>query len=243
MTTLFTARRTQADGTNGPRHHIVGMFLVSLNVGTKFQVDMFAIVKVFAIEEVSWGERLRHTIRGQEGIQPKHRIGHKMNNHEARDSFKSEQVVTTPGMVFGHVNVTLNFLDVFILSTKVETDVPKAHLKGLKLGVGKSGCNAEAMVVIGLNHMSEGSSHSWNLTAWERFHCTKVKSMRDSDQEGKFIDKHEVMARTTFWKCSRMLGGMPSILPSTGTLLCFSILPFRAPRFGPKMCSVAAMSV
>ena len=91
MAALFIARETQADSTNGPRHHIVGMFLMSLNVvGTEFQADMFVIVKVFAGEEVSWGERLRHTIRGWEGIQPKHRIGYNMNKHYARDSFKRE---------------------------------------------------------------------------------------------------------------------------------------------------------
>ena len=66
------------------------MFLMSLNVGTKFQANMFAIVKVFASEEVSWGERLRDTIRRQEGIQPKHHIGHKMNKHEVRDPFERE---------------------------------------------------------------------------------------------------------------------------------------------------------
>ena len=90
MTALFIARGTKANGTDCPRHHIVGMFLMSLNISTEFQVDMFVIVKVFASEEVSWGERLRHTIRGREGIQPQHCIGHKMNKHDARDSFKRE---------------------------------------------------------------------------------------------------------------------------------------------------------
>ena len=88
MAALFIARGTQADGTDGPRHHIVGMFLMSLNVGTEFQAYMFLIIKVFSGQEVAWGERLRHTIRGWEGIQPEHGIAHKVNKHGARDAFK-----------------------------------------------------------------------------------------------------------------------------------------------------------
>ena len=174
------------------------MFLMSLNIGTKFQLDMFPIIKVFPSEEVSRGERLRHTIRGQEGIQPKHCIAHKMNKHDARAAFERKRVVSTLGKVFHLVNVMLNFRDVFILSAEVETDVPKGCLKGLKLGIGKSSCNAEAMPMIGLDHMSEGSSHSWNLMVQERFDSAKVKAVRDSDKEGKFIDKHQVIGQDNF---------------------------------------------
>ena len=109
-------------------------------------------------------------------------------------------------MVFDHVNVTLDFRDVFVLSTKVKTDVPKAHLKGLKLRVSKSGHNAEATVAIGLNHAGEGSSHSGNLTVQKRFDSTKVKSVRDSDQEGKFIDKHQVDGQDNFLEVFKNAG-------------------------------------
>jgi hypothetical protein len=50
-------------------------------------------------------------------------------------------------------------------------------------------------------------------------------------------------ASTTCWYHSRMLGGMPLIPLEMGTLLYLVVLPFRAPRFGPKICSAAVMSV
>ena len=49
------------------------------------------LVKVFAGEEVSQRERLRHTIRGWEGIQPKHWcIDHETNKHYAGDLFEGK---------------------------------------------------------------------------------------------------------------------------------------------------------
>ena len=137
-------------------------------------------------------------------------------------------------MVFDHVNVTLDFRDVFVLSTKVKTDVPKAHLKGLKLRVSKSGHNAEATVAIGLNHAGEGSSHSGNLTVQKRFDSTKVKSVRDSDQEWKFIDKHQVNGQDNFLKVFENAGRHAVNLTTNRHTPVLRHLPFKGTRFGPK---------
>ena len=64
------------------------MFLMGLNICTKFVMNMFAIIEVFASYEVPQGERVRDAVRRWEGIQPKHCISDKMNNHEARNLFK-----------------------------------------------------------------------------------------------------------------------------------------------------------
>ena len=123
-----------------------------------------------------------------------------------RESETPSEGVPTLSAVFDHANVMLDFCNVFILSTNVKTDVSIAGMKGLKLGVSKSGHNVESTVVIGLNHASEGSSYSWNLMVQKRFNSTKMKSMRDGDQEGKFIDEHQVDGQDNFLEVFKNAG-------------------------------------
>ena len=46
MAAPFIARGAQADGTDYLRHHIVGVFLMGLNIGTKFELNMLAIIEI-----------------------------------------------------------------------------------------------------------------------------------------------------------------------------------------------------
>ena len=66
------------------------MFLVSLDIGAELQPDVLSIIKVFPGKEVAGTQGLRHSIRGRDGIQPKHGIPNKMNKHDTWDAFERE---------------------------------------------------------------------------------------------------------------------------------------------------------
>ena len=63
---LLIPRGTQTNGTNHLRHHIICVFLMGLDVPTKFEMNMFLIIKMFPSQQVVQGESVRGTIRMQE---------------------------------------------------------------------------------------------------------------------------------------------------------------------------------
>ena len=88
MSTLFIARWAQTDCANGPRHHVIGVFLMHLDVHPEFESDVFVVVEMFASQEVAGGQSLRCIIRRWDSIQPKNSIPDETNEHDARESFK-----------------------------------------------------------------------------------------------------------------------------------------------------------
>ena len=85
------------------------------------------------------------------GIQPKHHIGNKVNEHKSWDVFKWKGVIAAVGPVFHYVNVVFNLGNVLILCTKVETDLTKGLLKRVEFQIGKSGCDARAPTMVDLD--------------------------------------------------------------------------------------------
>ena len=79
---------------------------------------------------------------------------------------EGKQIVGTLNPVLDHVNVVLNFWDMFILSTRVKTDTAEACLERLKFWVGKCCGNLKTAAMVGLNHMLEAGSDSGNLMVW-----------------------------------------------------------------------------
>ena len=47
MSAFLVAGETQANGTNHVRHHIIGVFFMYLNIGTKFHMNVLLVIKMF----------------------------------------------------------------------------------------------------------------------------------------------------------------------------------------------------
>ena len=163
MSALFITRWAQTDGANGARHHVIGVFLVGLDVHTEFKADMFVVVEMFAGQEVMGGQCVRCAIRRGNSIQPKNSIPNETNEHDAWESFERKRVVAAACAVFDCLNVAFDLGDVFILGAKIETDVTKDGLKRLKFWISKHGSNAETASTVGLDHLAEGRSDGRNL--------------------------------------------------------------------------------
>ena len=58
MVALFIAGWSEADSIKRAGVHVIGVLLVSLNVGTDFSANMLDKIQVFSSEEVTWRERV-----------------------------------------------------------------------------------------------------------------------------------------------------------------------------------------
>jgi hypothetical protein len=52
MSSLFVPRWSQTDSSNGAWSHVVGVFLMSLNIASKFEVDVFVVLQMFPSEKI-----------------------------------------------------------------------------------------------------------------------------------------------------------------------------------------------
>ena len=163
MPALFIARWAQADCADGARHHVVGVFLVGLDVCTELKMDMFVVVEMFTGEEVTGGQCVRGAIRWRNSIQPKNSITNEMNEYDAQKLFERKLVVATACPVFDGLNVTFNLGDMFILRTKIEADVTEYGLKWIEFWISECQSNSETVSAVGLDHLAEGHGDSRNL--------------------------------------------------------------------------------
>ena len=88
MSALFIAGWAQTDCPNGVEHHVIGVFLMGLDVGPEFRPNMLVLVEMFAGQEVMGGQGLRHPIRWWDSVQPKNSIPDEPNEHDTWNLFK-----------------------------------------------------------------------------------------------------------------------------------------------------------
>jgi hypothetical protein len=62
MAALRIARRTKADGAKGAVAKVVGVFLVSLNIGAERQADVFVLGQIATDKEETWGIDIQEAI-------------------------------------------------------------------------------------------------------------------------------------------------------------------------------------
>ncbi len=117
MPALLISSWAQAYGPTCASFHAIGVLLVCLYIGTKFETYVFPIVKVSTSNEISRRQGAGDPILMGKSIQPENGVANQAHHHQSRDSFKWKGVVTASGAVFHGSNVTFNFGDVFILGT------------------------------------------------------------------------------------------------------------------------------
>ena len=105
VTPLFIAQGSRTDCTFWARHHVMDVFLMSLDIATEFKVNVFAIVKVFAGQQIPWQESVRGPASVRKGIEPEHCIGNKVNEHKAWNTFEQKGAIAAASLVFDSVNV------------------------------------------------------------------------------------------------------------------------------------------
>jgi hypothetical protein len=66
------------------------VFLVSLNIASKLEVNMFVVVEMFAGEKVAGRKGVRHAVSMWERIEPKYSITDQAYDHETWDLLKRE---------------------------------------------------------------------------------------------------------------------------------------------------------
>ena len=67
---LFILGWSEADSTKLVGVHVVGVLLVSLDIGTKFGTNMLGEIQVFSGEEVPWRESAQGAIAVGKSIKP-----------------------------------------------------------------------------------------------------------------------------------------------------------------------------
>jgi hypothetical protein len=85
-----------------------------------------------------------------------------------------ERVVAAASPVLDGANVAFNFENVFILCTKVETDLAEGGLKRFKFWVSKNGCNTKSPPMVYLKHTGEATGHGGDLTVWQVLYGSEV---------------------------------------------------------------------
>ena len=176
MPPLFIARGTKTDCTDGARQHVIGVFLVSLYISAEFKANVFAIVKVFAGQEITRRKSIGCTVGMRKSVEPEHCIGDKAYEHDAGNTFKRKGIIAAASPVFHSANVPLDFGNMFILGTKIETNLTKGCLERFKFRVGESGRDAKSPTVVDLDNTGEASCHGGNLTVRKRFDRAEVES-------------------------------------------------------------------
>jgi hypothetical protein len=87
---------------------------------------------------------------------------------------KGERVVAAASPVLDSTNEALNFGNVFVLCTEVETDMTKGGLKRFKFQVSKNGCNTKSPPMIYLEHTVEATGHGQNLMVGQVLYGSEV---------------------------------------------------------------------
>jgi hypothetical protein len=146
------------------------VFLVSLNIASKLEANMFVVVEMSAKEKVVGGKG----ISMWEPIEPKYSITDQMYDHETWDLLKREGVIPTASSIFNSMDVSFDLGDLLVLSTQIKADVPKHVLQRREFGVGIHDGDLETRSIIYVSHLFKACSHTGDMMVQQIFDCPKM---------------------------------------------------------------------
>ena len=135
MSTLGVACRSEADSADGTCIHGVVVFLVSLDVFTKFEASVFVVVDFPAGHEICWGVIVDCGIPRWKGIKPENGVANQSGKHSLRDVTKREHSVPASRSVLDCSNRPFNVADVIICPASLELWKPLSHFVKFRIRV------------------------------------------------------------------------------------------------------------
>jgi hypothetical protein len=146
VSTLGIAGGTKTDGTKGAMAHVIGMFFVSLNVGTEREANVFVIREFTTGEEETRGVIRGDSVGMWESVEPEDRVSNEAGNNQPGKVAERKEGVSASGSVLDGADHAFDIGDVFIGAAGIERG--KKRAEGFELRVGEDAGDLESAMLI-----------------------------------------------------------------------------------------------
>ena len=107
--------------TGGSRLHGIIMFLMGLHIAAELQLTVFIVIQIKSSHECPWAESVGHTIVRGKHIKPENTHHDHFFEHQGWEALEQDRVIHASCLLLNGPYKMLNFGDMFIVGTNIET--------------------------------------------------------------------------------------------------------------------------